>query len=149
MQIKRHFKRFFPACLIAGLLVSCDIETSDNGDFDGMWHLTRIDTLQTGGTTDLSKQKLFWSFQYNLVELDDKSGTLPSVLMRSVQSKESLILNTPYLYNREEGDEQLDDAAVLAPFGVNKLEEEFHVVSVSGSRMRLQSDILQLTFKKF
>ena len=31
-------------------LSSCEIETSQNGDLDGFWHLEQVDTLATGGT---------------------------------------------------------------------------------------------------
>lgn len=147
--MKVNIKILFTACLLAAQLASCTIETSDNGKFDGMWHLTRIDTLQTGGALDLSKQKIFWSFQNKLVELDDKQGVHPSVLMRSIQGSDSLVLHSPYLYNRAEGDQVISDPSLLAPFGVNSLEEKFQVVSISGSRMRLQTAALQLTLKKF
>ncbi|MDY2692200.1 MAG: lipocalin-like domain-containing protein, partial [Prevotella sp.] len=29
------------------LVSSCDMETSDNGDFDGYWQLASVDTLAT------------------------------------------------------------------------------------------------------
>ena len=31
------------------VLAGCDIETSDNGDLDGMWRLESVDTLASGG----------------------------------------------------------------------------------------------------
>ena len=33
------------AWLTAVLSASCEIETSDNGDLDGFWHLERVDTI--------------------------------------------------------------------------------------------------------
>ena len=30
-------------------LSSCEVETSQNGDLDGFWHLEQVDTLATGG----------------------------------------------------------------------------------------------------
>ena len=50
---------------------SCELETSGNGDLDGFWHLVQVDTLQTGGVNDTSKELFFWSFQVNLLELSD------------------------------------------------------------------------------
>lgn len=29
-------------------LSSCEVETSQNGDLDGFWHLEQVDTLATG-----------------------------------------------------------------------------------------------------
>ena len=57
--------------------------------------------------------------------------------------------STPYAYNREEGDEPLSDITLLKPSGINKTEEEFQVLSISGSKMKLQSEMLVLSFKKF
>lgn len=45
---------------ISLVLSSCTIETSDNGDFDGFWHLERVDTLATGNYLDLSRERVFW-----------------------------------------------------------------------------------------
>ena len=44
------------AALAAGMQ-SCEIETSHNGDLDGFWHLTGVDTLATGGKRDLAHAK--------------------------------------------------------------------------------------------
>lgn len=48
---KRSLIIMFLAFAVMGLLLpsSCTIEASDNGDFDGFWHLERVDTLTTGG----------------------------------------------------------------------------------------------------
>lgn len=128
---------------------SCDLETSSAGDFDGMWHLTRVDTIATGGVLDLSRQRIFWSFQFKLMEADDKDGFHHSVLMRYDKSGGTLKLNSPYVYNREEGDKPLDEPSLLKPFGINNIEEEFKVLKVDGSKMQLQSSMLKLSFRKF
>ncbi len=40
---------------ISLVLSSCTLETSDNGDFDGFWHLERVDTLATGNYLNLPR----------------------------------------------------------------------------------------------
>lgn len=136
--------------LAGGLLTACDLETSSEaGDFNGMWHLTRVDTLETGGVLDLQKEKLFWSFQNRLMVADDKNGEHQSVIMRFNQTKTQLTLNTPYGYDREDGDKPLSDPTLLRPYGINKTEEQFQVITLSGSKMVLQSETLKLTFKGF
>lgn len=137
------------ALSVASAVSSCDLETSSAGDFDGMWHLTSVDTIATGGRCDLSREKIYWSFQYKLMEADDKNGNHRSILMRYNENGKKLVLNSPYAYNRTEGDEPLTEPTLLKPFGINKVEEEFQVNKVSGSRMQLQSDMLILNFKKF
>lgn len=49
------------------LLASCNVETSDNGPLDGFWHLERVDTLATGGSTDYHKGYVFWGVQKDLM----------------------------------------------------------------------------------
>lgn len=142
----------YALCFVSTLicmLSSCELETSGAGDYDGMWHLTRVDTLATGGVLDLSKEKIFWSFQFNLMQADDKSGMRQSILMRYNDADGKLVLGQPYAYDRENGDAPLTETTLLKPYGINNVEETFQVLKVSGGKMRLQSDMLILTFKKF
>lgn len=140
---------FITAAAISAALASCTLETSDAGDYDGFWHMTRIDTIETGGINDLSKEKIFWSFQNKLMEADDKSGVHQSILMRYEQTKTQLTLHTPYGYDRDNGDKLLSDSTLLMPYGINKTEEKFDVVTLKGGKMVLQSEKLKLTFKRF
>lgn len=146
---KTRYTFIIIAAAISASLASCTLETSDAGDYDGFWHLTRMDTIQTGGVNDLSKEKIFWSFQNKLMEADDKSGAHQSILMRYVHTKTQLTLNTPYGYDRENGDKPLSDSTLLLPYGINKTEEKFDVVTLKGGKMVLQSEKLKLTFKRF
>lgn len=131
-------------------LASCDIETSSAaGDFNGMWHLTRVDTIATGGVLDLKNEKLFWAFQNKLMQADDKNEKLAKILMRFNQTNTQLTLHTPYCYDRENGDVPLTDSTLLIPYGINKTEEKFDVVTLKGGKMVLQSEKLKLTLKKF
>jgi hypothetical protein len=43
-------------------LSSCEVETSQNGDLDGFWHLEQVDTLATGGTCNFADKRVFWVF---------------------------------------------------------------------------------------
>ncbi len=131
-------------------LASCDIETSSAaGDFNGMWHLTRVDTIATGGVLNLKNEKLFWAFQNKLMQADDKNEKLAKILMRFNQTNTQLTLHTPYCYDRENGDKPLTDSTLLIPYGINKTEEKFDVVTLKGGKMVLQSEKLKLTLKKF
>lgn len=46
---------------------SCELESSDNGKFDGFWHLESIDSLENGKTVDMSKLHVFWGIEYKLI----------------------------------------------------------------------------------
>lgn len=133
----------------AFFISSCTLETLSAGKFDGMWHLTKVDTIATGGTLDLSKERIYWSFQFKLMEAEDKDGNHRIILMRYNNSNNKLVLNAPYAYNREEGDEKLSDPTLLKPYGINNTEEEFDIVKINGNKMQLQSKMLKLSFKKF
>lgn len=138
-----------PAFIAAVMsLCSCEIETSGNGELDGMWHLVSVDTLATSGVRDMTSDRIYWSFQNKLLELDDKTGANNSVLYRFEFSDGTLKLYDPYIYDRENGDKPFTNIIMLSPFGVNELEEDFTVESFSGSKMILRSDELRLKFRK-
>lgn len=140
----------FPLILFVAVLpfVSCELETSDNGDLDGFWHLVRIDTLATQGTCDMKQERIFWSFQKDLLKVDDKTGGNSSILLRFNRSGGNLTLSDPYIYDREAGDIKLDDVEPLRPFGINAITETFSVEGLSGSHMTIASPVLRLSFKK-
>lgn len=129
---------------------SCELETSGNGDLDGFWHLVQVDTLQTGGVNDTSKELFFWSFQVNLLELSDRSYQIPIFMARFNHDNVQLKVTQPCLYNRDEGNEMVTEENVkdISPYGLNALEETFRVEELSGSRMTLSNGTLRLYFKK-
>lgn len=129
---------------------SCELETSGNGDLDGFWHLVQVDTLQTGGVKDTSKDLFFWSFQVNLLEFSDRSYQIPIFMARFNHENGQLKVTQPCLYNRDEGNEMVTEENVkdISPYGLNALEETFRVEELSGSRMTLSNGTLRLYFKK-
>lgn len=129
---------------------SCELETSGNGDLDGFWHLVQVDTLQTGGVKDTSKELFFWSFQVNLLEFSDRSYQIPIFMARFNHENGQLKVTQPCLYNRDEGNEMVTEENVkdISPYGLNALEETFRVEELSGSRMTLSNGTLRLYFKK-
>ena len=80
-------------CLVVN---SCTIETSDNGDFDGFWHLERVDTLATGNYLDLSKERVFWGVQHKLISCASITATnmysFRGYYFRFEQTGDSLII---------------------------------------------------------
>jgi hypothetical protein len=154
MIAKRLFKTILAAFALV-TLASCEIETSDNGDFDGFWHLERVDTLATGGTLDLSKKRVFWGVQYKLISVYDidKEGTF-GYYLRFKQTSYQIVTHTPYKNNWHQdvengGDHPINDPKLLAPYGINNLEEEFVKEKLDGGQMILRSKTLRLKFKRF
>lgn len=144
----RHIIPVILISAIAAIMTACSFESSDNGDLDGMWRLTAVDTLATGGSMNMDGSRLYWSVQFKLMQLDDKGGTKTSLLLRFERSGNSLRLYDPYIYNRLEGDEPLTDVSLLAPYGINALEENCEIEALSSSKMILKTPTLRLKFKK-
>ncbi len=138
----KHF--IFP--LIACALASCELETSGNGGLDGYWHLEQVDTLATGGVTDLSEDYRFWAFQYRLLNV---SGYNNSYLLRFSHEGDSLFLSDPYVNDRKNGDIQLEDQEPLRPYGINGLTERFRIEQLKGTNMVLSNKTFKLRLKKF
>ena len=144
-------KHFFLLIFLFSLFTftSCELETSGNGDLDGMWHIERMDSVIGGAQTDLKGERLYWSFQHKLLQLDDKNWIYPSVLMRFEKRGSTLLLSEPYLYNREEGDEPLTDPSYLFPFGINMLNDTFAIEKLKGDNFVITSKTVRLHLKKF
>ena len=147
--MNKNISKYIAIAIFAlGTLTACEIESHNNGKLDGFWHLEYIDTLATGGTRDLSNEKLFWSVQARLLEVSNRSkGSKFIFSFRHADG--SLYLSDPLVSNRSEGDIVVEDASVLAPYGINSLEETFAVEALDGSKMILRSETLRLKLKKF
>lgn len=129
------------------LLASCTLENDGNREFDGFWHVERIDTLSTGGQLDVSHQKLFWSIQGKLVTVSDKSS-VSTYYFHHHEAADTIHLTDPHIHHRAQGDPELTDVEVLRPFGINSLEESFQYTT-SSSRLVLTSSRLRISMKRF
>ena len=138
--------------VMAGSSVSCTLETSDNGDLDGFWHLERVDTLATGGVCDLSEELRFWAVQRHLISIVDhgnsSNGGYFGYLSHFSHEGDRMRLYDMYVNDRMVGDIKMETAEPLNVFGINALEENFRVEQLSSSRMQLSTDVLRLHFRK-
>lgn len=141
------------------MLASCNVETSDNGPLDGFWHLERVDTLATGGTTDYSSGYVFWGVQKDLIYIKDSSNSsVGAYYLRFNQTQDSLHITKIYLdhghednpYHEQGGDIPVEAIDInLRFFGLNALPEHFKKEAINGKRMILSTEKLRLKFKKF
>ena len=90
MKLSRYIPLALLACLAGIHLASCEIEGSPNGDFDGFWHMERIDTIATQGVLDLSADHKFWAVQNRLIRINStlfhferKDGLLTLLLLQT------------------------------------------------------------------
>ena len=151
----RHLLLYMAFFATAIVCWSCDVETSSNGDLDGYWHLERIDTIGGSGTgaCDYRDKQVFWSFQNGLAQMSGLGGN--PVVCRMEYGDGRIMLSTPCLFDRTAGDSLLTDAALLRPYGINRLSETFVVVGLSSERLTLEAmqeallPQLRLTFRRY
>lgn len=136
------------AALAAYFSVSCDMETSDNGELDGFWHMVKADTLSTGGTCDMSGKRIFWGIQSNLLNVADYDGSSSGYMLHFEYTGTTLRTYDAYKNNRAAGDIKVEDHSLLSPFGINALDETFNIERLGSSRMTLATDSLKLEFRK-
>lgn len=131
---------------LAAMLGSCTLETSDNGDLDGLWQLYSLDSLATGASADMRGSHVFWAVQHRLLEARSREM---QVLFRFSNTGDSLLLSDPYINNRDSSDIKVTDAAMLAPLGINNLGEHFGIKALSSDKMVLEAPTLRLYFRKY
>jgi hypothetical protein len=132
------------------LLTSCDIETSDNGDLDGYWHLVQVDTLATGNSSNLSETRVFWGVQMHLIQAVDHDHDPGhyGYLFNFEHNGQTLRLYNAHKHARAEGDLLVEDSRVLAPLGINTLDDLFTIEKLNSDNLILKDHLLRLWFKK-
>lgn len=149
MKERIYYINITLAVILTFFVCSCEFETSGNGKLDGMWHLMTVDTLSKSVTEDVSSKRIYWSFQHNLVQFDDKANGNSSILLRFDSSTGSTLrLYNSYIYDRENGDKPVEDINILTPFGMNAFDETYIIERLTGSILILSTDELRLYFKK-
>ena len=112
------------AMALAMGVASCELERDHNGDLAGYWHLERIDTSQTGGVKDMSRDRVFWAVQGKLLMVRNTVEPYTGFFFRFDNSGEYLILSNPHSNGGHqtdgaEGDQPITDVKYLAPYGIN------------------------------
>lgn len=133
-------------------LTSCSLHMSHNGDLDGFWQLRSIENKVQGTAEDMRESQISWSFQGSILEMRNQRmfpldgwDVIESFRLESGE----LILFSPYLSKREEGDVPVEDATLLNVYGVYQTEEHFKVLELNDEHMVLESAIVRLSFRKY
>lgn len=131
-------------------MVGCKLDTSHNGDLDGYWKLSSVDTLTTGGTANLTDESLFWMVEKDLLMVrDNNDESNQGYVMRFHQTDSTLLLSNAQLYNKATGNELLEDFTPLHRFGISTQPELYDIDYLTSRRMTLSTRQLRLNFKKF
>lgn len=108
---------FLATCLAMTMAAtSCGdfIETSDNGDLDGYWQLSQVDTLANGVQVDMTSSKVFWGVQGKfLTMLDTRQAPSYGYMFRFEHRADSLLLSDGRVNDRNVNDTLLTNVDVL------------------------------------
>ena len=134
------------------LFVSCELETSGNKQLDGYWQMSQVDTLATGGITDMRDSLIYWGIQGKLLQIRfSENGKYlgEGLLFRFERGAYTLNLSSPIRHHLYETDEPIDDVEVLKPYGIYDLEEVFSIETLNDDEMVLFNDELRLHFRRY
>jgi hypothetical protein len=148
-------KQFFAiVVIILSALCSCDTWSSDNGQLDGMWYLSELDSVSNNQSINYRERKVFWSFQGTILQLH--SASCPKELEKKYMCafdyrNNSLRVYSVSLYDRMNGNQYLSEEEIseVRKFGINSLDETFRIESLSERVMILKGSKLRLVFEHY
>jgi len=114
-----------------------------------MWQLTQLDTLATGGYTDMRGEGIFWSVDGALLKTAALYDGDQGVFFRFRNDGTRLTISNPYLDNRKEGDIKVEDPEVLKKYNIDALEQTFDIEELTRGRMTLRSERFRFRFRKY
>lgn len=151
-NLSTYIKSFIvtAACSLVASCGLVDFETSGNGNLDGYWHLTSVDSLATQHTRDMHEERIFWSVQGKLLITysPDITGTPQRIVCHFTRENKQLTIIEPRIFDRVEGDPLVEDVELLRPFGINKLNERFSITTLTSNHLTIENDSLRLNFRK-
>lgn len=139
-------KRLLYLVIICAGLSSCELETSSNGKLDGMWLMTTVDTLETGGSADVRESLITWSFQVNLMQLRHPQGRM---VFHFQHDDDQLILKDAVLDDRMKGDVPVTDSETMMRVGLTQPQDTFFVYNLSSSNLDISNSQYCFHFCKY
>ncbi len=130
-----------------------------NGKLDGFWQLVEIEELENGAIVDVKEFQRFWTFQLDLMSFRTSQGTVTpgyqEAFCRFQVIGNELVVSSIYLHpldDRGGADDLLvtDEATTMfRPYGVWGCKDKFRIEQLSSSSMKLCSEYVRLTFRKY
>jgi hypothetical protein len=152
--MRRTIYAMLLACL--SFLSACDLNTSNNGDFDGYWQFSQIDTLKTGRSGDVRKLRVFWSVQAKLLEINNLTYPEKNVLFHFSKASQAVHLKDPVANFGGRSDSIISSPSTLVPYGViatfnadHRLEALFHIDLLHDDNMILSNGQYRLHFRRY
>ena len=142
-------KKIFAIILSCIVLISCELETSDNGALDGNWQMRQIDTLSTGGMCDMSQSSIYWGFENKVLQLRDIDKGNLKIFFRFKRDEDNLTIYEPYKHITKDEVVALENNELLLPFGIIRTQDTFHVECLTHHTLILTNDAYRLHFRKY
>ncbi len=132
-------------------LTSCHfIEMSDNGDLDGYWQMTQVDTIATWHSTDMRDSLFFWAVQMDVLAVREGNDMYyDDIIFHFMHASDSLVIFNPHINNRDSSDIKVTTPEILQRYGIYGLRQSFYVEQLSSSKMILHNRLLRLHFRKY
>lgn len=138
------------AAICSLMISSCDdFHTSDNGNLDGFWQLTDVDTLSNGRSADVRDREIFWAVQTDLLEMRNVKKTYIDILFRFQLDGQKLTLSQPVANNRLISDSIITDRRTVEFYGLGNLTETLKVLKLENKKMALENERLRMYFRKY
>lgn len=138
----------FTTAVLCSVTSACELESSDNGKLDGMWKLTSVDTLATGGSTSMMERQIFWSVQSRVLQMNEYIHQ-ERCIFRFKQTADSLILWDARYNQRELGDPAVASVNDLPHLYLPSLTPRYRKELLSSSSLVLTDGRLRLIFSKW
>jgi hypothetical protein len=149
MITKAFMKRTIYIIVACITLAACELETSNNGKLDGNWQLRQIDTLSTGGTTDMSHSYIYWAVENHLLQVRDIDDSNLTIFFQFEKAGSQLTIQSPYKVVTKDQLEAIEDEETLRPFGIVGLQDTFQFEELSGKVLTLKNQFYRLHFRRY
>lgn len=130
------------------LLVSCQLETSNNGALDGNWQLRQIDTLSTGGVCDMTYSYIYWGIENDLLQVRDIDNSM-KILFRFDKQEDLLTIYSPYHVVTKDLLEPLENAELLTPFGIAGTQDTFQIEQLNHNTLTIRNQYYRMHFRRY
>ncbi len=144
-----HMKKILYLLLSCTLLLSCELETSDNGKLDGNWQLRQIDDLSTGSSSDMTYSYIYWGIENDLLQVRDIDDGNLMLLFRFDKQGDHLSIHSPYRVVTKDQLEPMEDTEQLLKLGIAGTEDTFIFENLSSGNMTLRNELYRLHFRKY
>lgn len=146
----RQFLHLIIMCMVALIFaVSCELEKSDNGNLDGYWQWTLIDTIATGGTCNMKESLIFWGVESDILEIFNNKTNNENIIFRFKHNGDTLILSNPIIDIRDSSDIIMTNYSLLENYGIYDIPETLFIDFYGSNHITFSNRLFHLYLRKY